>query len=95
MFLTPRIDFCFEQSADKKELLLTATMACKREAGASSSDLRELMSRVLPTTHEGKCMRKCFLTKFGVVSQKSRSDNKELMHSIRNDNIFLDPKILD
>lgn len=50
-----------------KESIITTATTCQQEAGASDSDLEELMKRSPATTKTGKCMRKCIMDKFNMV----------------------------
>lgn len=53
---------------EKREMIIKSATECMKTTGASDNDLEEMMKRELPSTKPGKCMRKCLLEKFNIVS---------------------------
>lgn len=53
---------------DRMDAFIKATTVCQKDTGASADDLKDLMNRELPSTKEGKCLRKCVMEKMDMVS---------------------------
>ncbi|KAH8297948.1 hypothetical protein KR018_002353 [Drosophila ironensis] len=66
---------CFDEK-EAMTKLMEAAETCVKEVGASDSDLQELVKKQPASTYEGKCLRACVMTKFGLLNASGKLDTE-------------------
>ncbi|KAI7815131.1 odorant binding protein [Rhyzopertha dominica] len=55
---------------------------CQEESGATEHDINEIAARIIPSSHEGKCMIYCVGRKTGMLHEDGLGDIEGLIQAI-------------